>query len=43
MVTIIDGATEIVVLAIVVWLASRLQMTVEKKVTVCLAFVWRLG
>jgi hypothetical protein len=42
-VTILDGATEIGVLAVVVWLASRLQMTVEKKLTVCAAFVWRLG
>jgi hypothetical protein len=43
MVTMSDGVTEIVVLAVVIWLASSLQMTMEKKFTVCLAFVWRLG
>jgi hypothetical protein len=38
-----DVVTEIVVLGVVIWLASRLQMTFEKKFTVCVAFVWRLG
>lgn len=43
MVTMFDVVTEIIVLAVVIWLASRLQMTFEKKFAVCVAFVWRLG
>lgn len=42
-ITVLDSATEILVMAMVVWLVSRLQMTTMKKVEVCSAFAWRLG
>ena len=38
-----DGITEIILLVMVAWLVSQLQMTVKKKIEVCSAFAWRLG
>jgi hypothetical protein len=43
MIAVLDGATEIGILAVAVWLVSRLQMTLQKKVRVCVAFACRLG
>lgn len=42
-VTIGDGVTEVILIIMVVWLVSQLQMTVKKKAEVCSAFAWRLG
>lgn len=42
-VTIGDGVTEIILMIMVVWLVSHLQMTVKMKAGVCSAFAWRFG
>lgn len=43
MVAVLDGITEIALLAVTVWFVSRLQMKVKDKVAVCSAFVWRIA
>jgi len=42
-VAILDSLTEIILMAMVVWLVSKLQMTLKKKIEVCSAFAWRLA
>jgi hypothetical protein len=41
-VAVLDGATEIGILVVAIWLVRQLQMKTTQKATVIAAFAWRL-
>jgi hypothetical protein len=41
-VAVLDGATEIGILIVAIWLVRQLQMKKTQKATVIAAFAWRL-